>query len=191
MEQLIQWDIALFEVINQANVPWLDEFMFLISEKWFWIPAYLVVLFLLKKQYSWKKIGGILIAVALLILCTDQITSSLLKPTVKRFRPCQVEAQLDFEVHQVHDKCGGKYGFASSHAANFFGLATFLSLLFKRRGNSLIFLGAAILVAYSRIYLGVHYPLDVLVGGLLGGFFGWGIFFLYSRVILTFNSSGQ
>lgn len=162
------WDLQLFERLNGLHSPFWDTVMFTVSTKTFWIPCYVLLLFVMYRRWGWKTCLLVLATVALMITLSDQFASGFLKPTVQRFRPCRLEAGLDFAVHLVHNKCGGKYGFVSSHSANFFALATFLSLLFKRRKLSILFLSVAALVAYSRIYLGVHYPGDVIGGAMIG-----------------------
>ena len=168
IEVLIEWDIALFQWLNNLHTYWLDPFMYLISTRWFWIPFYLLLAYLLYEKYGWKGCISIFIAVGILILLADQISSSFFKPYFERIRPCRPENQLSFTVHTVANHCGGKYGFVSSHAANFFALAGFLSGIWKKRQATYLFLGIAALVSYSRIYLGVHYPGDVLGGVILG-----------------------
>ena len=168
IETLIHWDTELFQLINGWNTPWADQFMYLVSTVWFWIPFYAVLLVFIVKKVGWKSTALVLPVVALMITISDQTASGFLKPAVKRYRPCKIEAGLDFEVHTVNGKCGRNYGFVSSHAANFFALATFFSLFFRRRALTFTFLSIATLVAYSRVYLGVHYPGDVIGGGLVG-----------------------
>lgn len=117
----------------------------------------------------------LVVAIALVITCCDQMASGFLKPTFQRFRPSR-SPEISHLVHIVNGYTGGKYGFASSHAANVFGLATFCSLLFHNRKLSLFLFSWAALVSYSRIYLGVHYPGDIIVGTGIGLFFGYLIF---------------
>ena len=172
MDQLLQWDRDLFALLNGWHSPLFDTLMSLFSERWFWIPLYVILLWQIWKREGWPGLIGPLLAIAILISLVDQSASSLLKPWVGRLRPCRPEAGLS-GVHLVDGHCGGLYGFVSSHAANFFALATFLSLYLQRKAWTWILFPIAVLVAYSRIYLGVHYPGDVIAGAALGLMMGW------------------
>jgi undecaprenyl-diphosphatase len=173
-------DKELFLYFNSFHTETSDQIWIWITNIPTWIPLYcLLVFFIIKvfKQNSWFVLAAIL----LVILASDQFTSSFMKPFFGRLRPCY-DQEIGKLVH-VADKCGGQYGFASGHAANSFGIAVFIFLLFKRywHGTALIFLWAAV-VAFSRIMVGVHYPGDILIGGLVGSFFGWLCFNLLSRI---------
>lgn len=168
METLLKWDHDLFLAINGWHAPWADFFFYWISEKWVWIPVYAVVGFFFYKKHGWKGLLFLGALAGLCILLADQSASGLLKPWVGRLRPCH-EPSLEGMIHAVKKHCGGQYGFASSHAANFFALAVYFghSLNLKAWGKWILLL-VAVLVAYSRVYLGVHYPGDVLMGAALG-----------------------
>lgn len=167
MEQLIELDKELFLFFNELHTPWLDPVMVFISKTIVWIPLYALLLFIILKKYgknSWAPLLGILITIVL----ADQIASGVLKPIVQRLRPSR-EPSLEGLVHIVNGYKGGKYGFASSHASNTFGLVAYIFMLFSENKKWIFLLVVwACIVSYSRIYLGVHYPGDILAGILIG-----------------------
>lgn len=167
LEQILQWDKELLLFLNSFHTPFLDEVMYEITKTIFWVPLYILLLFLILKDYrndSWIPLLGILIT----ILFADQVTAGIMKPFFQRLRPSQ-EPALEGLVQLVKGYKGGKYGFASSHAANTFGTATFFWFLMKekRKWIGVLFLWASTMT-YSRIYLGVHYPGDIIVGAIVG-----------------------
>jgi undecaprenyl-diphosphatase len=182
MEALIELDKKLFFFFNGLHTPWLDPVMVVISNTWAWLPLYIFLLYVLLNHYK-KKTAIIIVALTLTIFLADQFTSTVMKPYFARFRPSRDPALREM-VHIVGNHRGGKYGFASSHAANTFGVATFLFLALRNSKKWIpwIFLWSVI-VTYSSIYLGVHYPGDVLVGGIVGALFGCMIFYLTSKVL--------
>ncbi|MBL7857110.1 MAG: phosphatase PAP2 family protein [Cyclobacteriaceae bacterium] len=172
MDQLLEWDKDLLLYLNSLHVPWLDPVMLFLTKTFIWLPLYILLLFLVIREYK-KDSWMILLGISFTILLTDQITSGFMKPYFARLRPSQ-EPELRNLLHLVNGYMGGKFGFASSHAANTFGTASFFWLLFRHTKKWIIwlFLWAA-LMTYTRIYLGVHYPSDVIVGGLIGVVCGW------------------
>jgi undecaprenyl-diphosphatase len=172
------WDAHLFRLINEAHQPWLDGPMEIISGKLTWIPLYALLIYYLCKEFRqsvWKAIVYLLST----ILFADQFSSSLLKPLFKRLRPCHVE-EFQSWIH-LPDGCGGMYGFCSSHAANAFAVAIGFYLLTKNKVAGAALVLWASLISYSRIYLGAHYPLDVIAGALVGGIGAWLLFLVYLR----------
>ncbi len=167
IEFIKQADTSLFLWLNSLHCSFCDTFFFVVTNKFFWIPFYLLLLFLVYKEFkncTWK----ILIAVLLLIFASDQL-SVLIKNNVQRYRPCH-NLLLQNKVHTVNNTCGGQFGFVSSHATNSMALAVFLILCFARKKKwlTIILFTYVFLVSYSRIYLGVHYPLDIAIGWVAG-----------------------
>lgn len=169
MDKLLNWllesDTQLFLYLNSVHYDWLDPIMAIITNRYTWFPAYLIFmvwLYFRDKKSAFLQIATILIAV----LVADQICSSILKPLIGRLRPCH-EPSLQAYINIVTG-CGGKYGFCSSHAANAFALFTSVFMFFGRNKYTIILFVWAIIISYSRIYVGVHYPLDVIFGGIIG-----------------------
>ncbi len=181
MEEIIQEDKSLFLYLNNLGDKPFDQFWIIVSDKWIWIPLYIIFLYFLYKNYKLKSLLYILLFTAIGITVSDQV-SGIFKYGVARLRPCN-DPSLQNLMRIV--KCGGPYGFYSAHASNTFFLATYLSLLLK---NNLkwfpyfLFVWASV-VAYSRIYLGVHFPMDVLVGAFAGVIFGI-IFSLLAKKVI-------
>lgn len=174
MEQLLKLDEQLFLWLNGIHSTWMDPIMAIVTKTQLWVPLYLLLIYLIVKQYK-KNSWIYLVALTCVILITDQVTASIMKPYFERLRPSH-EPSLASVIHLVDNQRGGQFGFASSHAANTFGVAMFVWLSLKK-SNKFIWtiFGWSIVMSYSRVYLGLHYPGDILVGAILGLMTGWGV----------------
>lgn len=181
IQTLNQWDINLFLFLNGLHSSFWDPFMYFISGIPQWIPLYIILIYFVIKKFKLKAVY-ILLTLVLLIVLSDQISSGIIKNAVQRLRPSHNPDILAL-VHTLHNYAGGSYGFVSSHASNTFALATFMSFLFKNKYFSISIYFWAALVSYSRIYLGVHYPGDILCGAILGAGLGFGLYHISQFLI--------
>lgn len=175
-------DTDLLLWLNSAHNAFFDVFMMLFTGKWIWIPMYLSLAYLLLKNMTAKQAMMCIVAIALVIVVTDQMSSSLIRHAVGRLRPANLENPISDMVHIVDGYRGGRYGFPSSHAANSFGLVFFLYFLMRRSPLPAFMMVWAIVNCYSRIYLGVHYPGDILCGALVGLLGATIVWLIYRRL---------
>lgn len=183
METLLQFDESLFFIINHDwHTAWLDVLMPFWRNKLFWIPLYIFLVSF--SILNFKKQGLYFIFAALITVgMADSVSSQLIKKTVQRERPCNQE-DMRSQV-KLLIRCGSGYSFTSSHAANHFALATFISLTLGGiiKGIRIpLFLWAGI-ISFAQVYVGVHFPLDVISGGILGIFIGWIVAKFFSKRI--------
>lgn len=181
IETLVNFDKQLLLTINSHHNDIFDFLMFWISNRLIWIPFYLVISLFLLKEYN-KQFFFMIFFIAILIALSDQF-SVLVKDFIQRPRPCH-DGSLQASIHLVNGACGGAFGFVSSHASNSAALVTFLFLACNARVKWIkyVMIPWALLVSYSRMYLGSHYPLDILGGWLIGIFLGILVFFFYQLV---------
>ena len=171
MTAILELDRSAFLYLNGIHNEFFDWMMYWASDRFIWIPLYIFLGIMIITK--WGKPGILYLAsIAILILIVDQSITAIIKPFFGRLRPCH-DALVAPSTYLVSG-CGGIYSFFSGHAANTFAIATFIDKTFNRPVSKLMYLWAGV-IAYSRIYLGVHYPLDILVGSiyglLLGAFF--------------------
>lgn len=190
VEKILVYERDLFFMLNGSDSPFLDRFMWLYSGKAVWLPLAFFILVVLLYKKKWRESILILLAIVLVITFCDQFASHVCKPIFTRFRPTHHPDFMD-QVKTVFDYRGGRYGFISSHAANAFGFATFMSLLFRYRLFTWTIFFWAALTAYTRVYLGVHFISDIVPGAIAGVFFGWLVYWLYVKVrpVVTGTSS--
>ena len=182
MEELLRYDKELFLFLNGLGTESWDGFWMIVTDKLTSIPLYAVLLFLSFKKLGLKPTLLLLVTVGLMITATDQLAQAF-KYGFERLRPCYDEAIFD-AMRLVKSHCGGRFGYFSAHAGNSFAVATFFALVLRRfyKFLPIVLLLWAVLVAYSRIYIGVHFPLDVVTGISVGLLLGW-LFFIFFRKV--------
>ncbi len=181
-------DRALLLKINAMHTPFLDGMMWFMSKTWPTILIIFTVAFFFYKKYSAKKAVEFVLGCAIVFACTDLSTNAI-KHTVKRYRPTH-NLEIREKIHIVNDYHGGKYGFFSAHASNNFGIMMFIFLCvhWVPKKYRLFFFAYPLLVVYSRMYLGVHYPSDILIGTLSGFLFGWLVYRIMNRYFLKLDA---
>ena len=186
METIISADKAATLFINSVNSPGFDTFFYLVSSKYTWFCVGVGLLFFLfkKAKPNYRTAIIFLLFLAVAILCADQLCN-LVKHTAQRFRPCWDESIMD-SVHIVNNDRGGKYGFFSAHAATFFALAFMTAQYFKNKYYTIGVYFIALLVSYSRIYLGRHFLGDIFVGAIEGTLIAWGVMWFYHKFLTKY-----
>ncbi|MCK6608522.1 MAG: phosphatase PAP2 family protein [Flavobacterium sp.] len=176
LEQLINLDKELFLFLNGLGSEQFDSFWKIITKQIYWSPLFIGVFYLIQKKVGWKGLGIIILFLAALITFTDQITN-LFKYSFERLRPCN-----DLEVNQIARivEKRSSFSFFSGHASNSFATTTFVVLILRKyyKHTYLLFL-FPLIFAFSRIYLGLHFPADILTGYVFGAIFGFGCYKLY------------
>lgn len=168
LEFLIDIDQSLMVALNGMHSAYMDTFMMLFSGRWVWVPMYAAIFAAVLWRYGWRRGLLLSLAVGLAVTIADQTCATLLRPLVERLRPANLDNPLSAMIHIVDGYRGGQYGFPSCHAANTFALAAAVAILLQRRGVVAFVYAWALVTCYSRVYLGVHYPGDLLVGAIVG-----------------------
>ena len=194
IEEILKLDSKLFLYLNNLGTPKFDTFWISLSMIEANILMYLFLICLLfyiqKLRLKFLNVLYLIFVIAIMITITDQ-GANLFKDSFQRLRPCFDETVRD-SIRLVKDNCGGKYGFFSAHASNSFSLAIFFGLLFKDRTRYIILITLvyASFISYSRIYLGVHFPIDIIFGGLFGLLIGFSVYkFVYLKFLKFFNKA--
>lgn len=186
IHSLFQWitdaDEALLLAINGFHTAFLDTIMWALSDKLIWVPLYLILTYFVFKRLGWKRGVVCMVFIAIMVTIVDQTCGSLIRPAVERLRPSSPDNPISSLVHLVNGYHGGRYGFPSCHAANTMALAVFLSKVFANRRATIALITWSVVVSYSRVYLGVHYPGDIVVGFIVGALVAMLCFKLMSMV---------
>ncbi|MBS9768723.1 MAG: phosphatase PAP2 family protein [Flavobacteriaceae bacterium] len=181
MENLLNLDTELLLFLNGFHTEYFDWFMSICTRREIWVPMYLAIVYTMFKGKGRVAFLSLLFLI-LVPAFADLLNQHIFKPYFDRVRPFHLE-ELKNQLHIFNENPRGRHSFMSGHAMNSFGLAVFCALLFKKRAFSFFILTWAVLVSYSRIYLGFHYPGDVLGGMLVGMLMGWGLYVVYNRVV--------
>ena len=181
LERLKDIDNSLFVALNGSDSVYWDAVMWLITKTTTWIPLLLILVYVIARNSDLRRFALIVAAMLLTVALADRLSSGLIKPLVMRWRPTH-DAIFLHTLDTVWGYTGGRYGFVSSHAANTFALFAFLSLVLRSRLLSFFLLLWACVSSYSRVYLGVHFPGDILCGAILGLIVGLLVYLAYNSI---------
>jgi undecaprenyl-diphosphatase len=186
LDQLLELDKELFLYLNKLGSPNWDALWLAITHEFTFVPLYAILLFFIYKKYGLKSLLIMVLVIAAMITFTDQITNAF-KHGFMRPRPCRVDALIDQGMRYIAERCG-RYGFFSGHSSNSMAAAVFGGLVLRPYFKKLIFilLFWSFIVAYSRIYVGVHYPLDIVCGMAFGALAGFGFYKLNKYLLKRF-----
>lgn len=168
IEYLSSFDNQLMLLLNGFHTGFMDRAMMMFTGRFIWIPMYVALFVVLARTFRGRTLIFYLLGIALTITLADQLCATVIRPIVGRLRPSNLDNPISPFVYIVNSYRGGSYGFPSCHAANSFALAAFVSLVLRRNLTSYVVIAWAIVNSYSRLYLGVHYPGDLLVGAIIG-----------------------
>ncbi len=176
------FDLPVMGVLQGTESLFLDRLMLVLTFPYTWIPLYLTLVFaVIKNSSSFLHAALIIVFTLLAVGLTSLITDEVFKPSFMRYRPGR-DMMLKYSIDVVNNYRSGKFGFVSAHASNTMTCVVFLSLVVRRRLFFVMLLAWSLLICYSRIYLGVHFPSDVLAGMLFGAVIGSVFYVLYSLV---------
>lgn len=171
---------------NGSHCAYWDDFMFMFTGKWIWVPMYIAIFIYLCRGYGTRRVITYLLAIVLAIVLADQICATVLRPVFQRMRPSNPDNPMSQFVQVVNGYRGGKYGFPSCHAANSVALTVIVCLIARYRYLTIFMASWAILTCVTRMYLGVHYPGDILFGSFIGASVGMGCYYL-TRLVKNDN----
>ena len=182
-QPIIDFDKQLLLLLNGSESLFLDSMVTTLTNAWTWVPLYISLLIVvIKNSESSKKILLVLASAGLCVLLAGTIDDTIVKPLVGRWRPSR-DLEIGLLVDTVDGYRGGDYGFFSAHAANTFSIAVFFCLLVRSRLLSIALVLWSFTNCWTRLYLGVHFPGDILVGLCWGGLVGTGVYILYRYLL--------
>ena len=173
IDQLLELNDRILLAINGAHTGFLDSFMMIATNRWTWVPLYVAAFIYLIYRFGWLRAVSVLAVAGLTIAAVDQLCGSLIRDSLQILRPSNPDNPLSAQIQIVDGYRGGRYGFPSCHAANCTALMMVLGAVIRRRWAWLVLAAYVLLNCYSRLYLGVHYPSDILAGAALGALLGY------------------
>lgn len=183
IDYLLELNNRILLAINGAHTGFLDTFMMIATNRWTWIPLYMAAFVYLIYRYGWLRAVSVLAVIGITITIVDQLCGSLIRDSLQILRPSNPDNPLSAQIQLVDGYRGGRYGFPSCHAANCTALMMVLGTVIRRRWTWLVLTAYVLLNCYSRLYLGVHYPSDILAGAALGAAIGYGMGLLAIRIM--------